>query len=385
MTSHGPPRAFICAIDLIVFSHLRWDFVYQRPQHLVSRFSRAGRVLFVEEPIFEERTWVEREVRDGVEIVRPHLDAAIPHALREGTTRRLLRRSLAADAPAHPVVWFYTPMMLPFLDGLAPAAVVYDCMDQLSAFAGAPEGLVEREEQLLRLADVVFTGGRSLYEAKRHAHANVHCFPSSVEVEHFARARGPLADPEDQRDLTRPRLGFFGVIDERMDLALVDALAEIRPQWSLVMVGPTAKIPRSALPVRPNIHYLGKREYRDLPAFLANWDVAIMPFARNQATRYISPTKVLEYLAAGVPVVSTSIHDVVTPYGERQLVRIADSPTLFALAVENALREDPVAHRRAVDQHLAGVSWDATYRSMRALVADAVREHGRDLIGESAA
>jgi UDP-galactopyranose mutase len=272
------------------------------------------------------------------------------------------------------VLWYYTPMALEFSSHLDPAAIVFDCMDELSAFAGAPPEMVRREAELLARADAVFTGGRSLYESKRDRHRRVHLFPSSIDVQHFARARSLRGDPEDQRSLPRPRLGYCGVIDERIDVDLLARVAERRPAWQIVMVGPTAKIDPAALPRRENIHYLGMKEYDRLPAYLAGWDVAIMPFARNDATRFISPTKTPEYLAAGRPVVSTSVRDVVRPYGEEGLVWIADEANDFVDAAEAAMRESAAVRLLRVDRFLAGRSWDRTWQEMDAVVAAAAQE-----------
>jgi UDP-galactopyranose mutase len=255
-------------------------------------------------------------------------------------------------------------MALEFTHQLSPATVVYDCMDELSAFAGAPPALVALERELFAIADVVFTGGHTLYEAKRSRHANVHAFPSSVDVPHFARARHPVADPVDQAPIPRPRIGFYGVIDERMDYGLIAGVAASRPDWQLVLLGPTAKVDPASLPVADNIHYLGSRQYAQLPDYIAHWDVAMMPFARNDATRYISPTKTPEFLAAGLPVVSTSIRDVVRPYGELGLAAIADSVDAFVAAIASALSCDRAAHVRAADQYLRDLSWDRTWSSM---------------------
>jgi UDP-galactopyranose mutase len=241
-------------------------------------------------------------------------------------------------------------------------------MDELSGFAGAPAELRALETELLRRADVVFTGGQSLYEAKRHTHANIHAFPSSVDVEHFAQARRIASDPEDQAPLPRPRLGFFGVIDERMDLELLAGVADARPSWQIVMLGPVVKIDPASLPRRSNIHYLGAKTYQQLPYYIAGWDVALLPFARNEATRYISPTKTPEYLAAGKPVVSTSIRDVIRPYAHKGLARIADTVDGFVDACEAALIEDATARLRDADVFLRQTSWDGTWARMRRLV-----------------
>jgi UDP-galactopyranose mutase len=229
------------------------------------------------------------------------------------------------------------------------------------------------EAELMGRADLVFTGGQSLYEAKKNRHRRIFPFPSSVDVAHFSKARAPQADPDDLARIPHPRLGFFGVIDERMDLDLLAAVAAQRPEWHFVLLGPVVKIDPAVLPRLPNIHYLGMKSYAQLPAYLAGWDVALLPFAKNEATRFISPTKTPEYLAAGRPVVSTSVRDVVRPYGEQQMVRIADTPDAFVAAIEASLSPQPDAWRRTVDAFLSEMSWDHTWMAMRRLIDDAVR------------
>jgi len=275
------------------------------------------------------------------------------------------------------VLWYYTPMALPIARGLSPCAVVYDCMDQLSAFHGAPPELTLLERQLFDQADVVMAGGYSLCRAKQKIRSDVHLFPSSVDLPHFSSARVPQPDPVDQKDIPHPRLGFFGVIDERMDVSLLAAVAALRPDWHIVVLGPVVKIDPAALPRAANIHYLGQKSYAELPQYIAGWDVAILPFARNESTRFISPTKTPEYLAAGCPVVSTSIADVVEPYARLKLVHIADSPADFVLQVERALAQDPVQRRAEADVFLAGNSWDATFSKMAGLVDVATRSTRR--------
>jgi UDP-galactopyranose mutase len=270
------------------------------------------------------------------------------------------------------LLWVYAPMATVYAEHLQPVATVYDCMDELTLFKDAPPQLHEREAALLEAADVVFTGGHSLYEAKRELHPNVHVFPSSVEAEHFAAARGGLPEPADQAPIPRPRLGFFGVLDERLDLDLVGALADARPEWQLVFCGPVTKIDPATLPRRPNIHWLGPKPYAELPAYLAGWDVALMPFASNDATRFISPTKTLEYLAAGRPVVSTPVRDVVRPYGEDGLVLVAEGADGFAAAIEAALARGGEAELARVDELLAQTSWDRTWEQMERLVHESV-------------
>jgi glycosyltransferase involved in cell wall biosynthesis len=358
--------------DVICLSHLRWNFVFQRPQHLLTRCAREHRVFFVEEPVFEpdEPPSLRVEASDRVTIVVPRLPEGLPpeHCVR--AQRMLLDEFMRAEDIRDYVLWYYTPMALGFTRHLSPGAVIYDCMDELSAFQGAPAALREHEAELMRRASLVLTGGRSLYEAKRHLHHNIHAMPSSVDVAHFMRARSLAGDPPDQAVIPHPRLGFFGVLDERLDIDLVDGLAAARPDWQIVMIGPVVKIDPACLPRRPNIHYLGAKSYNDLPRYLAGWDVALLPFARNEATRFISPTKTPEYLAAGKPVVSTSIRDVVRPYGEQGLARIADDVPSFVDACAAAMAERPHERITAADAFLRQTSWDGTWTRVRALLHD---------------
>ncbi|WP_194165264.1 glycosyltransferase family 1 protein [Deinococcus terrestris] len=365
---------------LLVVAHLRWDFVFQRPQHLMTRAARSRRVYYIEEPVFGAHAdhLVSREEACGVTVVQPHVEAGHSPAESQARTARLLCGLVQEQELAEYDLWVYTPYELPITAGLTPRVTVYDCMDELAQFKGAPPELREREDQLFEQADLVFTGGHRLYEAKRERHAGAHPFPSSVEVEHFARARQNPEDAPDQRNLPRPRLGFYGVIDERFDIELIGELARRRPEWQFVLLGPVVKIDPADLPRGENLHYLGMKSYSELPTYLAYWDVALLPFALNEATEFISPTKTPEYLAAGVPVVSTPIRDVVRPYGEKDLVRIAQGVDDFEAACAEALAERPTSageERRArADVHLSTLSWDRTWRDMSALIERAAAE-----------
>ncbi|HPU31701.1 MAG TPA: FAD-dependent oxidoreductase [Phycisphaerae bacterium] len=366
---------------IVVFSHLRWDWVYQRPQHLLSRLAANRRVYFIEEPQLEpggESRWNFSEPEPNVLVCRPLTPIPTPGFSDEQmpaleTLLHELIRISGLDRDSY-VVWFYTPMALPLLKHLRPMTIVYDVMDELSAFKGAPPALLEREAELYKVADVVFTGGPSLYRAKQDRHPNVHCFPSSVDARHFAAAKNKLREPEDQRDLPHPRLGFYGVIDERMDLKLLEAMAVAHPEWQIVMVGPVIKINPSDLPRQPNILYTGQRQYADLPAYLAGWDVCLLPFARNESTRFISPTKTLEYMAAEKPIVSTPITDVAEPYGD--IVLLGDTPEQFVAACEKALAltgEERAASFQKMRKVLAATSWDATVKVMSGLIEEAIQ------------
>jgi UDP-galactopyranose mutase len=363
---------------LLCFSHLRWNFVFQRPQHLMCRFSRQMDVIYWEEPIDigpKETAYLQvREAPDApnVRVAVPHLPEGMPEDAREAALSRLLDAHVASVRGTL-IAWYYTPMMLPFSRHIDPDLTVFDAMDELSKFKFAPPKLIQLEQELIDRADILFTGGSSLYEAKKDRHDNVHCFPSSVDRAHFCKARARQFDPVDQEDLPRPRLGFYGVIDERFDTELLDKVAEMRPDWSFVMVGPVVKISDEDLPKRPNIHYLGGKTYAQLPGYLSGWDVALMPFAMNEATEFISPTKTPEYLSGGRPVVSTRVKDVVRHYGHLEGVKIASTAEEFVAACEEALElaKHPEGGWLAqADLLLSATSWDTVQARMAGLIAE---------------
>lgn len=341
----------------------------------MSRFAKRGRVVYWEEPEAapsesEPQLRVSTCAGSGVVVATPLLPEYPDENAKIQALKALLDGFLSGEERTI-VRWYYTPMMLPFSRHLEAAATVYDCMDELANFRFAPPQLLDLERELFDVADIVFTGGYSLYDAKRRMHPNVHVFPSSVNCSDFASARDIGNEPEDQAQLPHPRFGFFGVIDERMDLKLLAALADAHPEWSLVMVGPVVKLDEAELPRRPNIYYLGPKDYEALPAYLGGWDVALMPFAMNDSTRFISPTKTPEYLAGGRPVVSTPVVDVVRHYGELEAVMIADgSEASFIAACETALAlsRSPEHWLADVDAKLALLSWDVTYARMAGLV-----------------
>ncbi|RJF75232.1 glycosyltransferase family 1 protein [Deinococcus cavernae] len=366
------PRASLPRVPaLLVLSHLRWDFVFQRPQHLMTRAARERPVYYIEEPLFGD--WADhlalRRDPSGVCVCVPHIQAGHPPAESQARTARLLAELVGNEQLAEYDLWVYTPMEWPVAALLTPRVTVYDCMDELANFKGAPPELRQREAQLFAQADVVFTGGHRLYEAKCRQHRNVHPFPSSVDTAHFAQARSGLSDPADQAGLAHPRLGFYGVIDERFDLDLIAEVAHRQPDWQFVLIGPVVKIDPAGLPRAANLHYLGQKSYAELPAYLAHWDAALLPFALNPATEFISPTKTPEYLAGGVPVVSTGIRDVIRPYGELGLVSIADGADAFEAACASVLADRGSARhaeRQArADEYLSRLSWDTTWQGMQ--------------------
>lgn len=351
---------------LLCLSHLRWNFVFQRPQHLLTRAAKSHAVLYFEEPLYENvprpalRT---SEPTQGLRVLTPILPAGTTPSQAILMQRSLLDSALAAINHDQLVLWYYTPMALPFSDHIECDVCVYDCMDELSAFKNAPRELVQMERLLMQRADIVFTGGQSIYEAKRRLHRSIYPFPSSIDASHFHKARKTTRDPVDQAAIAHPRVGFAGVIDERLDISLVTAAATKMPDVEFVMIGPVVKIDPADLPRLPNIHWLGSKSYAELPAYMANWDMGWMPFALNEATRYISPTKTPEFLAAGLPVVSTAIVDVVRSYGARGLVQIADAEDIED-KIREALGNPKDLLQKSVDAYLATMSWDQTWAAM---------------------
>jgi UDP-galactopyranose mutase len=363
------------APDIVCFCHLKWDFVFQRPQHLMVRWAKKRRVFFIEEPqIHDGKTQLNiRECTSGVHFVTPSFNSSfnrkkINRQMKEWINHLIEKFNINAY-----VSWYYTPMALDFTKHLSPLAIIYDCMDELSHFKNPHPHLKANEKKLLKKADVVFTGGHTLYEYKRKFHPAVYPFPSSVDVSHFSKARDIVQEPKDQANIPHPRLGFFGVIDERFDLELIKGLTQRRPDWHIVLIGPIAKIDSKDLPRSKNIHYLGQKKYEELPLYLGGWDIALLPFARNDSTRYISPTKTPEYLSGGKPVVSTSIQDVVKPYGMLNLVKIADSLDDFEKAVDDYLKGLPIDWNKKVNDYLQQLSWDKTWLQMK-IITDKIIE-----------
>lgn len=360
---------------VICFSHLRWDFVYQRPQHLLSRFANHHDVMVIEEPIFEDISEPELRVtsREGrVKIGVPVLPHGLGHAGDIRAQRKLVDDFLDDLETSKRVFWYYTPMALLFTRHLDADVIVFDSMDELSAFKGAPPELLALEEEMMARADVVFTGGHSLYEAKKHRHSDIHAFPSSIDTKHFARGRSvDRKEPKDQAEIAHPRLGFFGVVDERFDIDLLREVAAAKPDWQFVMIGPVVKIDPADLPKGDNIHWLGGRDYKQLPDYIGGWDVGFMPFALNESTRFISPTKTPEFLAAGLPVVSTPIHDVIRSYGDEGYVEIADDAESIVESAEELMAMDRAPFLKRVDRKLAENSWDQTFERIYELVVAA--------------
>jgi hypothetical protein len=358
--------------NLLCFSHLRWDFVYQRPQHLIGRFAEYLTVYYLEEPTFDakDEEFLDFSKREGnVFVVVPHLPEGLSAAKVNTMLTGLVDDFFGANDVDDFAFWYYSPMPLMFSEKHMPRVTIYDCMDELSAFKNAPKELTMLEKKLMNRADVVFTGGQSLYEAKKNQHANIHPFPSSIDKAHFKKARTKKAQPADQQNIAGLKLGFYGVLDERFDIDLIKGIADARPEWQIVLIGPVVKIDPATLPKNKNIHYLGQKTYQELPAYLSGWDIALIPFAINESTKFISPTKTPEYLSAGIPVVSTPINDVVNPYGKNKLVHIGHTAEDFIEAIELEMSvKDKSKWLLKADAFLADKSWDKTASDMLQLI-----------------
>jgi UDP-galactopyranose mutase len=367
---------------MVVHCHLRWDGVWQRPQQILSRMARNRRIAFVEEPIFvhgEAPRLVVREA-NGVTILQPHVPPQEEHLPRvSDANKKIVRELVGPYLQEHGftggIRWHYAPMATYLADLTNDSLVIYDCMDELSAFKGAPVELVDRERELMNEAAVMFTGGLSMWQNKRQHHAHCHRFDSGVDVEHFHQAT--LAEtqvPDDARNLPHPILGYYGVIDERMDYEAIQALADAFPEGTILLIGPITKVDPAELPKGPNIVYTGQRGYPDLPRYLKAFDVALVPFADNPATKFLSPTKTLEYFAGLKPVVSSPVKDVVENYSD--IVRLAYSPAKYVSAAKAALAEDNTERARLGLEKANEKTWDAIVAQMEALIADA--ESGRE-------
>ncbi len=369
-------------VGLIVHSHLRWDFVWQRPQQILSRIARDNPVLFVEEPLLlDDASAPSLDLsmpHDGVFRAVPRLPRSVGERYDEGIAviRELVSAALTRPPLAgrfgRTVQWFYTPMPAPeMLGAFDEEGVVYDCMDELAKFRFAPADIGRRERLLLSRADIVFTGGRRLHEAKSRFHDDVHFFGCGVDARHFAAARSTsTVVPADAASLPRPVLGYFGVVDERLDYELLRAVATARPDWTLLMIGPVVKVDPAELPRGANIHWLGQRRYEELPAYVKGFDVCLMPFALNEATEFINPTKTLEYMAAGRPIVSTPVPDVVRNFGD--IVHVVRGADEMIAAVGTALAHPDEARLEAGLARASEASWESTVRRMRELMAAAI-------------
>jgi glycosyltransferase involved in cell wall biosynthesis len=348
--------------DMIVFCHLRWNFVYQRPQHIISRLSQHFNILVVEEPIATDNDgdYELQVISENLTILRPKVERiADIHIILEQLNLQNID-----------IAWFYSAAFVELIPYMKINTMIYDCMDELSQFKGASQQLRAQEEFLIKEADLIFTGGKSLYEAKSKLSSNVHCFPSSVDVAHFKKGSNGADIPLDIVEIPEPIIGYIGVIDERINLNLIHETARALPEISFVMIGPLAKIDDRDLPREHNIYYLGMKSYNELPHYLERIKISMMPFALNEATEFISPTKTLEYMAAGKPIISTAIKDVTRDYSH--IIDIVNDSTEFENAINNILSHDKTLDSVKYQEILTRTSWDATTEKMLHLITELV-------------
>lgn len=357
--------------DLLVFSHLRWDFIFQRPHHILSRYGKYRRVYYFEEPVFG-MTEIPRihikETNENVLVVVPHLPSTLVPEKLHAILSELIDELIYEEEIIDFTLWYYSPLALEFSRHLTPKTTIFDCMDELSSVYPNSDRFNALEKELLEKADLVFMGGFTLFESKKHLHKNMHPFPSSIDFHHFSKARQKLIEPDDQIHIPHPRIGFYGLIDQRINLELIHELAKIKPHYQFIVAGPIINIDKSKLPQRNNIHFLEKKDYHVLPLYLAGWDCAMMPYHLNESTQYASPTNTLEFLAAGRPIVSTSLKDVVHPYQKQKLVHIADTPHEFGDSIDFAMKEMKLPEWiDRVDHYLKDNNWDNTFSKMSQL------------------
>ena len=372
---------------LIVFSHVRWSPAGSRPQHLLSRLAGRWQVIYIEEPrpgpSPGPATLLQWHHDSHLSVLVPQtpLSPAGFHDDQLGTVLPLLKRHLAATARQPDAAWLTTPMALPLAQALKPGRIVYDCMEPLAELEHAPRQIAQRERALMKQADLVFAAGPSLYSERQADHPAMHCLPNAVDAAHFALG-SPAAGPPalGDHDIGRgPRVGFHGVIDERIDLGLVAAVAEAHPDWTVEMAGPVHAPLSTPLPQRDNLHWSGPWRYEDLPALLASWDLALMPFVLSPANRLANPLQTLEYLAADLPVVSTPLRDVDWLYGEAVSLA-APGAAGFLQACEQTLAESASARYRrslAAMSIVASHSWDRSADTVDSLLLGALDEQGR--------
>jgi glycosyltransferase involved in cell wall biosynthesis len=372
---------------IVVFSHLRWGFVWQRPQQFLSRFAKKHQILFIEEPFFDRPEGSDTEityhnVMPNVTVACPHVPASwnrskdLPQKLRDFARQAIDHMNENGEFD-RPLLWYYSPMDSAWsLGHFENRGIVYDSMDELSQFTGAPRALIDNENRLMEYADVVFAGGYELSLKKKKKHHNVHFFGCGVEVDHFGLAQDPSTTvPPDIDFMSRPVLGWFGVVDERVDYNMVGEMARLRPNWSFAMVGPVVKVDPNLLPHFPNLYWLGQRDYSVLPNYCRAFDICMMPFALNAATEYINPTKALEYFATGRPVISTPVKDVVRQYSD--MVDIVKTAEEFIAAADRVLLDPPVDRIQRCLEKARQSGWESTVQTMQRLIHEAISPSDR--------
>jgi len=379
---------------IICFSHLTWDRnLFQRPQQLMLRFSKRFNVLYVSGyscrqffiDLFRRKKTHSYHVTDNLAVYSPFAlppikkYSSITIRLNKILLSFLVKRRLKKLKFKDPILWIYHPRYIDAIGKFKEELIIYDCMDDFTSLLSDYEDRernIKDERALLKKADMVFAGGYSIAELKRDSREHIHVFPSAVEIYHFKKARSDnLEMPDDITDIPHPILGYWGAIDERVDHELLKRLAMKHPEWSIVLLGPIVRHKAgdlSYLKEIKNIFWLGPKDYSLLPNYAKAFDVCLIPFVLSREGKFLSPTKTLEYLATGKPVVSTPITDVVRFYDG--VVGIADGPDEFGMAVRRCMEEDNASMKQKRICFTENKSWEDTAEKMEKLILDKIEE-----------
>jgi glycosyltransferase involved in cell wall biosynthesis len=300
---------------------------------------------------------------------------ALVRRLNQALIVATLRWLMWRERIRRPIAWFMVPHLSSVVGRLGERLSVYYCIDDYSALPDVNEEAVRAmDEELTRKADLVFVASDTLLDQKSALNPNTHVSPHGVDYDHFACAQDDrLPVPADAAGMARPVVGFFGLIERWIDLDLVDFLAERRPTWTFLMIGRVA-VPDEELPRRPNIHFLGKRPYAELPAYGRAFDAAIIPYRLTRQVLHANPIKLREYLAMGKPIVSVSTPEI-DKYAD--VVRIADSREEFLAGLDELLARAPTeAEVRERMGRVAPESWDARLRGVLGIVDEHLSGRG---------
>lgn len=379
---------------IVCFSHLAWDRkLFQRPQQLMLRFSKRFNVLYISGhsfrhffiDVFRRKKIHRYHVTDNLAVYSPFalppirkcsfLITRLNKILLSFQVKRMLKKLKLKD----PILWIYHPRYLHTIGKFKEKLIVYDCMDDFTSLLSTYEDRERNagnEEMLLKKADMVFAGGYSIADLKRDSRERIHVFPSAVEIDHFKNALSDnLVLPDDIKSIPHPILGYWGAIDERVDHDLLKKLAIKHPEWSIVLLGPIVRHKvgdSSYLHEIKNIFWLGPKDYSLLPGYAKAFDVCLIPFVLTREGKSLSPTKTLEYLATGKPVVSTPVTDVVRFYD--RVIGIADGPDEFEMAVLRCMKEDDASMKQKRINFTRNRSWEDTAENMEKLILDKIEE-----------
>jgi glycosyltransferase involved in cell wall biosynthesis len=379
------------AQDIICFAH-DWGGDPTSKTHIMRLLAKKSRVLWVNSiamrrPVASKSdarrliTKLRRafagcvEVEPNIFVVNPLVlplpGSALAQRLNGVLLERSLRRTLSKLSFARPILWTFLPTMNRLVGRLGERLLVYHCVDKYSEFSGVPrDAIVAMERDLVKRADLVFTSAARLLEECRPLNPHTHFITHGVDTAHFGRALDPQTPvPDDLAGIRKPVAGFFGLIADWVDLPLIRSLARERPDWSFVLIGKAAT-DLAPLQGLSNVHWLGQKPYTELPGYCRGFDVALIPFVQNELTLRVNPLKLREYLAAGLPVVSTPLPEISRYDG---LVRLATRREEFIGGIEAALaeRSPELAGRRF--EAMRGESWEARVADMARLIDERVR------------